>query len=352
MKKLGTIFAASARTPFGPDLLSTALMMRTGMAAFTSAPLAAGDTAESVTMGFDPTLDPFLVGEERAGALAALALRDLATEATRSAEEALTASQVKVVVATASPRPDQPRADVGVVLNRELRSAVGATFGSASLEVEARGSAGLAYLLPQALEALAARRVDAVIAGGVHSDYDPATIRSLAEEGRLFQPDVLDSIVPGECAAFILIGRSDLGRRLGLRPLAHLVGLATEESSITAYSTNSAFDASALADVFRGATAGLPEELKVGWALGDHAFEHFRTRELYAAITRTSGLFGEPFQLDAPAQRLGRTGAASLPLFLAMASESYRRGYAAAPIGMVFAASDDGERGAIVVSSP
>ena len=80
MKKLGTVFAAGARTPLGPDLLSTALLFRAGLPALTAAPLSAGGN-EPVTMAFDPTLDPMLVGEERAAVLAKGALQDLVAAA-------------------------------------------------------------------------------------------------------------------------------------------------------------------------------------------------------------------------------------------------------------------------------
>ena len=75
-------------------------------------------------------------------------------------------------------------------------------------------------------------------------------------------------------------------------------------------------------------------------------------RELFTAITRVHRRFCEPMSVDSPSQRIGRTGAASLPLFLALATEAYRRGYAPTPFGLLFAGSDGGERAALVVSSP
>lgn len=348
MKKLGTVFAAGARTPLGPDLLSTALLVRAGLPALTSAPLSAGGN-NPVTMAFDPTLDPMLLGEERAALLAKGALQDLVAAA---GYERVRGLKLKVALAFPEPRPGQPRALVGNVLAKDLRGALFETVGDPQVELEMRGSAGLAYVLPAALAALGRHEVDAVIAGGTHTDYDPAVIAGLLEEGRLFKPSSVDAVIPGETAAFVLIGRPDLGSRLGLSPLLDILGVASDTGDITPHGNGSAFDATTLTSVFRSAASSLPSPLRIGWALGDHGIEHFRVRELYAAVTRAHDIFIEPMDIDSPPQRLGRTGAASLGLFLGLAAEAYRRGYAPAPIGMVFAGSDGGERGAIVVGSP
>ncbi len=51
------------------------------------------------------------------------------------------------------------------------------------LEIAARSGAGAAFALPSALAALAARKLDAVVIGGAHTDYDPETIAALERPG-------------------------------------------------------------------------------------------------------------------------------------------------------------------------
>jgi len=346
VKRLGTVFAVGARTPLGLDAKQTALLLRTGLPAVTAAPLA-HPKGGPVTMAFDTTIDPMIVGEERAVRLAAAALRELALSlpSPRSIK-------ARFVVAFTEPRPGQSRGAIGNVFSRGLATAVRETFGDVPVDVSTSGAAGPAYALPGALAALAARQVDAVIVGGVHSDFDPLQMIALDVAGRLFSTERLDAIVPGESAAFALIAREDFGATIKKPPLLTLHAIAAASGEITPYGDTSALDASALASVIRDTAGTLPEGLQVGWALADHGFEGFRVRELYSALTRTSSLFCPPIAIDAPAQRLGHTGAAAMPLGLVVASDMVARGYAPTPFGLVVGGSDSGERGAILVGAP
>jgi 3-oxoacyl-[acyl-carrier-protein] synthase-1 len=323
------------------------MMLRTGLAGIDASPIDGGQ-GEGATMAFDATLDPLLTGEARASALARGALEELAA----AVSTPLRSLRLRVALAFPEPYFGQVRSEAGNVLAKELQVAFAEVLGMPEVDADTRGSASLAYILPEALEALGTHQVDAIVVGGAHSDYDPAVIRSLADTGRLFSPENVDAVIPGECAAFALIGRRDLGARLRLPPLLDVVGVASETSDLTPYSEDGAFDGGPLAAVFRAATAALPDELRVGWAWGDHGLEHFRVRELYGALTRAHDRFSEPMMVDSPPQRMGRTGAGTLPLFLALAAEQFRRSCAPSPVGLLFAGSDGGERGAIAVCSP
>jgi 3-oxoacyl-[acyl-carrier-protein] synthase-1 len=296
-------------------------------------------------MTFDATQDPHAVGEERAARLAHAALGEVAAALGPHARS----TKLRVALAFPEARPGQQRAEVGRILSFQLRTALRETFGDQPIEVSAYGAAGLAYVLPDALTALATREVDAVLVGGAHSDYDPMQILALDVAGRLFSSTRLDAVVPGECAAFALVARDDFGQKTGLEPLCRIHAVASESGDITAYNDESSLDATALAKVIRTCASVLPDELKVGWAIGDHGFEHYRTRELYAALTRTNDVWCPPVAIDAPAQRLGRLGAAGLPLALVLATDMFKRGYAPSPFGLLMAGSDGGERGAILV---
>lgn len=295
MKALANVYAVGARSPLGLDALSTALMLRTGLPAITGAPLAAPGGGP-LTMAYDRTQDPLQVGEERAGRLAIEALRELA----RMAGPAARGLRLRAALAFPEARPGQPKSEVGRVLMSELRTALRETFGEVLVDLSAAGSAGLAYVLPRALSALAAREVDAIIVGGAHSDYDPLQILALDVAGRLFTPERIDGTIPGECAAFALLGRDDLAQTLGLSPLCRIHSVASAEGDLSAYGDASSLDPVALTAVIRDAAAGLPEDCQLGWAIGDHGFEAYRTRELYAALTRTSSSFCPPIAIDAP----------------------------------------------------
>jgi 3-oxoacyl-[acyl-carrier-protein] synthase I len=346
MRGQGSVFAVGARSPIGLDAKQTALLLRSGIPAIGAAPLANKD-GDAITMAFDPTVDPLTVGEERAALIACEALREVARAVGPSARNL----KLRCVLAFPEPRPGQKRSEANHALAALVRRGLAETFGDPPVDVTMQGSAGLAYILPEALTRLAMREIDAVLVGGLHSDYDPLAINALDVSGRLFSLENTDGVIPGECAAFALIGRDDFGHSIGKRPLCRVLSVASETSEITPYDDSSALDATALTQVFRSTCSVLPDELKVGWAIGDHGFEHYRIRELYAALARTHKQWCPPIAIDAPAQRMGQLGAAALPLGLVLAAEMYRREYAPTPCGMLFAGSDGGERGAILVGS-
>jgi 3-oxoacyl-[acyl-carrier-protein] synthase-1 len=348
MKSMGSIVAVAARTSVGLDALQTAFVLRTGMPALTSSPLASPE-GEAVTMAYDATQDPFAIGEERAARVAGAALRELVGAIGVGPAKAM---RLRLALAFPEPRLGSSKSAESRALAMAMRSVMLETFGEPHVEVAARGAAGLAYVLPDALDALAEGAVDAVVAGGVHSDYDPESIRVLAETGRLFSQENMDAVAPGEAAAFVLITRDDVAMRLGMPPLARIHAVASETGDMSPHDDGSSFDASALSSAMLAATSVMPEELKVGWLLGDLGFEHYRTREFYAALTRTTKVFGPPLVVESPAQRIGNLGAAAMPLALVVAALGFDRGFAPSPFALAFGGSDGGERGAILVGSP
>lgn len=348
MKSRAYVAAAGVRTALGQTTVQTAMLLRTGVAAISAAPLvdAAG---EQVTMCFDPTLDPYLVGEERAAALAAPALAE-ALEPLGEAMGALSLSMRLLLCV------DGRRAGVrggpapGALLAARVHTQAREIAPGIALEVTARGPAGAAFALPKALDDLAARRIDALVLGGVHSDYDPEIIAALGEEGRLFSAQNLDALIPGEAAAFVVLTREETARRAGIQAAARLSGLGTGMERARPDNDESAFEAHGLIAAVRAAAEEAAEnQLRVGWAIADHTFETRRVYEWQAMLTRTHALWGAPHHVESPAQRLGHLGAAAMPLQMALAAEGWKRGYAPSGMALCFAGSDSGERGAILM---
>lgn len=348
MKSLGSIVATAARTACGLDAEQSAFALRTGLPALRPSPLAAPD-GEPVVMGFDPTLDPYLVGAERAAALARVALHELAAKILPTTLRSL---KLRVAIGAPEPLPGDSAAAAARTFGLTLKSALVELLGDVPVDVSASGAAGLAYALPDALGELARGAVDAVVAGGVHTDYDPATIGALEAQGRLFSPAQIDAVIPGEGAAFVLITKDDFARRANLPVLARILGCGTEEGGPTAIGEGSSFDARATASAIRKATRPLTDELKVGWMIGDLGVEQYRVRELYAALVRVHTVAGPPFVVESPAQRVGHLGAAAIPLAMVLAAFGFDRGFAPSPFALAVGGSDAGDRGAVLVSAP
>ncbi len=339
MKTLALVTSVGARTAMGPSATQTGFLLRTGVPAITASPLVVGE-GEPVVMGFDATLDPYQVGEERAAALGEGALRD-ALEPLREVVENLSLLMVLCV--------DEPGGGVaeGHISDRLVR--VGRRWAPRmDIDVCARGAAGAAFALPAALAALSAGRVDGVLLGGVHTDYDPGVLGWLWKEGRLFTPENVDAVMPGEAAAFALLLREDTASRLKLGGLSRVCGVG----SAMAREGEGGFEAHALCAAVRGAAGGLVEDqVRAGWTLTDHAFEVYRLQEWQTMMVRTQALWGSPYLVESPAQRMGRLGAAAMPLAMVLATEGWAGGYGASGIAVAIAGSDAGERGAILMSA-
>ena len=150
--------------------------------------------------------------------------------------------------------------------------------------------------------------------------------------------------------AFVLLVREDAARAAKLPALARVVGVGTGVDRATPDNDEPAFDARGLTAAVRAAGADLTaDQLKVGWSWNDLTFEMRRTYEWQAMVTRTGGLWGEPYATEWPAQRLGHLGAAALPLHMELAVEGWRRGWAPSSIAMSLVGSDGGDRGAVAL---
>lgn len=346
MKSRALVIGGGARSSLGQTLVETAFLLRTGVPAIAAAPLIDPE-GEQVTMAFDPTLDPYLTGEERAAALAAPALR----EALAPLGEAANGLVSRLLLCVDAPRSSaRGEAAPGALLASRVHTLARELLPGVGLEISARGAASPAFALPKALDALASREIDLLVLGGAHTDYDPEAIRALAEQGRLFTPKRLDALIPGEAAAFVVLTRDEVARRLGLRPSARIADLGSGVDASRPDNDASAFEAAGITAAVRAATDELAaEQLRAGWALTDHTFEMRRIQEWQAMITRTHKIWGAPHHVDSPAQRLGHLGAAAMPFLMALAAEGWKRGAAPSAIALVLAGSDSGERGAALL---
>jgi len=93
----------------------------------------------------------------------------------------------------------------------------------------------------------------------------------------------------------------------------------------------------------------LKTEQTAGWMLTDLTAEMWRVHEWEAVYIRSQKVLGRPYYVETPAQRIGYLGAAAMPLFMGMAATAWQHGYGPSPTALCTAASDGGERAAIVL---
>jgi len=350
VKTLATVVATGAVTPVGLRSIDTAFSHRAGSPAMREAPLA-GPDGKPITMCFLPVLDPRLTGVQRAAALAVRAL-DQVVIALGPAARSLRA-RLALAVDPRLGRKTRDGESGAAWLAEGLAARARPSFGEISVEVSARGAAAPALMLPALARDLASGALDAIVLGGVHTDYDPERIAELAAQGRLFSPDQLDALIPGEAAAFAVLMQPDLARRFRLTGRVDVASVATAHEKARPDNDEPAFVAAGLTAALVTALAPLADEgAQAGWVLTDLTFETFRHFELQAAMTRTARRFCDPQQVESPAQRMGHLGAAAVPLHLTIAAEAYARGFAPHRHLVSIAGSDAGERAAVLLAAP
>jgi 3-oxoacyl-[acyl-carrier-protein] synthase-1 len=260
-----------------------------------------------------------------------------------------------------------PRARVAVVLAlserlaaakhqaRRLEAAAEADARAAGLEVAvqsvARGHAGLAFALPGVCAALAGGRIDAAVVGGIDTCYDADVVEELLAARRLYDGKDLETFIPGEGGAFLLLCRADLARPLLGNPAARIDAVACADEPAAA-DADAPITGEALTRAVRAICDPLEKSgRKVDWWLSDLTHERDRVREWQLVMPRAMvGVSeGEPV-LELLAPFLGDLGAAALPTALVLAAEGFLRGDPPARNCLALAASAGPGRGAVLLS--
>jgi hypothetical protein len=212
------------------------------------------------------------------------------------------------------------------------------------------GSAAAYQMLDMAGELLSNRTVVRCLLGGVDSLANVEDVARLARAGRLHLNDVNpQGVIPGEAAAFVLIGgRMDTRQSA---PLAQIVGVGSSEEQNGVqgdrYSTGAATTQALLA-ALADAAANEPD---IDLRVSDMNGERYRAWESMLSTTRFYRTHRERLITWYPAASVGDTGAAAGALGLVIAAMGLSRGYAPGRLAMLEAASDGGLRAACVMSS-
>ena len=235
--------------------------------------------------------------------------------------------------------------------------------GGAKVTLVPRGHASCALALVEACTELAAGRLEAAIVGGADTYHAPEVVEELLAQERLFDGKNVDSLIPGEGAAFLLLAGSRVARRAGLPMLASVDAAATGREP-GAMLAEAPCTGAGLALAMRTAALRLPATgRRLTWLLGDLTNETYRATELQLALPRAvapggldSGgreyqpIAAEEVAMDFLPLRFGDLGAATLPTGAVVASQAFVRGATAATSCLLVASSVGPDRGAALVS--
>jgi 3-oxoacyl-[acyl-carrier-protein] synthase-1 len=247
-------------------------------------------------------------------------------------------------------------------LEQRLKAWCERHVGGLDIILVPRGHASLGCAI-EAFSEVAAGRVAVAIVGGVDTYYAPEVVDALLEQERLFDGKNLDSFIPGEGAAFLLLTRPKMALRHGLSTLARVEAVTTglEPGAMFA---EVPCTGNGLAQVMRTATRGLPASgRRLEWLLGDLTNESYRTQEFQLALPRAIAPGGldsagrdfypvatDEMQLDFLPMRFGDLGAATLPTAMVIASQAFMRGAPIASSCLAVASSVGQDRGAVLLT--
>jgi 3-oxoacyl-[acyl-carrier-protein] synthase-1 len=229
------------------------------------------------------------------------------------------------------------------------------------------GHTGMASSLHEASKLLAAGEIEFCLVAGLESHHDPERLDRLDEKWRIKSERNADGYTPGEAAVALLLETAAKASARKAKPLGILSSfgfgkeaqpfaselLSTGEGLAKALEPALAHPPQAK-PVASPAPASAAAAVAVGgnprWALCDLNGESYRAAEWGIVLTRLGGKL-DPVVLTHPADCLGDVGAASGGILIAYALHAFHRGYAPAGDALIWNASDDGARSAMVISA-
>jgi 3-oxoacyl-[acyl-carrier-protein] synthase I len=219
----------------------------------------------------------------------------------------------------------------------DLSTASGVAFDLPRSKIFRTGHAGGAAAFADALCLLRDRVVSNAVVGGIDSYYHPDALAWLDQACRLHTLETENGFIPGEAAAFVVLGdaSSSADRGLPVELVHAAIARETADPSLGA----------AMTTILREMKAAAGRT--IGWVLSDVSVEAHRIAEWQLAAGRGS------LACDAVHSRLvdalGELGAATGPVLAAIASTWWAAGCAPQDRAVVALHSDGEERGAVLL---
>ena len=210
------------------------------------------------------------------------------------------------------------------------------------------GRAGGMQALQAALDYLDSGEQDFALIGGVDSYLDLYLLAILDRDNRVLASGIMDGFAPGEGAAFLLLCNDRARMALANKPTVRInrPGMAEEtghrHSDIT-YTGDGLAKAMTIA-----LQAG--DSTRVKTILSSMNGENMSAKEWGVAFARNSPSIDSDFRLEHPADCLGDTGAAIMPILAGIAAIGISKGYLPGPV-LGCCSSEGPQRGAVFINS-
>jgi 3-oxoacyl-[acyl-carrier-protein] synthase-1 len=343
------ILAIGMVTPVGLCTAQTAASVRTGIGRLGESELS-DNAGDALVMGLadDEQVPPlvealedrrFAIRQERVIRLGGTAL----DEALASADEG---PPPALHLGLPEPRTEE-RSRIGDEILALLPIQAGRELDLARSKTYPLGRAAGLVALDQALAALDSGDAKTVLVGAVDSYWDDGLLSALGREGRL-KAEVTDGFVPGEGAAFLLLGPVG-SRRGGANACIVATGRGHEAGNL--YSEAPYLGeglAGTVRDLFQAAPPDLLRRPLECVYAGLNGESHW-AKGWGVSHIRNARFFAEALRMEHPADCMGDPGAALGPIMLGLAADRQARGLDQTP-ALVWCASDRGQCAAALVA--
>jgi 3-oxoacyl-[acyl-carrier-protein] synthase I len=244
----------------------------------------------------------------------------------------------------------EPRLGLPAEIASSISAAASNAFGFSAIHVLQNGHAAGLMALQAAAQKISLGEADVCIAAGVDSYVAPETLDWLDGNGWLMSSTNRNGFPPGEAAGACLLASRSEAQRLGLPVFATLIAASTtiEPHAIRG---KEVCVGEGLTAALRAVVAGLrlPQE-EVTATYCDLNGERYRNEEFVYTLLRVQEAYVDAHDYLCPADCWGDVGAASGPLFAALAVVAMSRGYSKGVRPVLWAGSESGYRAALLLN--
>lgn len=295
----------------------------------------------------DLTRKPAIVAAPPGIAMIADPVEALTEMAAAAMEQVASGAALPVLLCLPEPRPGLP-ADLATRVGALLE----ARFPGCRITASGGGGhAGFGTALHHTQTLLLRYPEQAVAVVGVDSYLNRDTINWLDDQRQLHATYNAWGFIPGAAAGACLLCHPGFARRMLYRPLAMIEAVSLDREEVP-IKTDGVCLGRAMSRIVTALAVNLPAGKVFDGFYCDQNGETYRADELGFTLARTAGWFRDPTDFIAPADCWGDVGAASLPLFIALAIEAAARGYARGPLSLMLAGSESGLRAGLRLRTP
>lgn len=338
------IVAVGARTPLGFNADSSFAAVRSGISQVNEHPFIVDKKAESVRMALDFEIDPGLMGAERFIAMAATALEEVCLKLEPAWKDN---RKMTVFLGLPEERPGWTE-EHNQAVREGLRSKL-MPVEFEPFELFPYGHASGLIALDTACKQIRTGQAEVCIVAGVDSYLDLKTLEWLDENKQLATSYHRGAFFPGEGAGAIAVTSNAFVHRFKMESLAVIrgIGIATETKKIK---TDTVCLGEGLTESVKKAVMPLRlHQEAVEGIICDINGERYRSEEWGFVLLRLPNAMVDPTDYDLPASCWGDIGAASGPLFVALAVTAGKQKWAKGKRYLIWNSSEGGQRAAAVL---